>query len=111
MEVSEGSRGKKMREYNARLAKIVEGLSEAQVEEILGRPTAVMSRQRTDTPSDFFRQIGSMFRFPDEQTDVIWVYVHPHRPRVRNYVGFKAGKVLSTWRETVTQERWAELQR
>ena len=77
MASSEGSRGQMMREYNARLARVIAGLTEAQVEEILGRPTAVMSRQAGDTPSDFFRQLGSMFRFPDGDTDVIWVYVGP----------------------------------
>lgn len=111
MASSEGSRGQMMREYNARLARVIAGLTEAQVEEILGQPTAVMSRQAGDTPSDFFRQLGSMFRFPDDDTDVIWVYVDPNRPRVRNYFGFKDGSVSATWRETLTQERWEELQR
>jgi len=100
-----------MREYNARLGRIVVGLPEAAVKSILGEPTAVASRDKKATPSDLFRAMGSMFRFPDDESDAVWAYVDPNRPRVRHYIGFKRQKVCATWKETLTQERLEELQR
>jgi len=100
-----------MRENKARLARVVTSLSEREVRELLGEPTAVTRREETNTPSDFFREIGSIFRFPDDSTDIIWAYVDPYRPRVTNFIGFSKGKVLATWRDTLTQARWEELKR
>ena len=100
-----------MREYKARWARVSTGLSEHAVRELLGDPTGITTREEKATPSDFFRQIGSIFRFPDDGTDIIWAYVDPYRPRVTNFVGFQDGIVHATWRETLTQERWEELTR
>jgi hypothetical protein len=104
-------RGQLMREYNALVSKIRPGLSEAAVQELLGQPAAVAAKSAAMTPTDYFRELGSQFRFEDESADLIWVYQDPNRPRVRNYVAFKDGEVCTTWRETVTPERWKELNR
>lgn len=111
MESDSASRGQRMKDYNARLARIVAGLAESEVRAILGEPSALTSRDAKTTPTDFFREIGSIFRFPDDDTDIIWLYVDPYRPRMHHYVGFKCGEVRTTWRETLTPERWQELQR
>lgn len=111
MQDSNVPRGQLMREYKARWAQVVAGLSERDVRELLGDPTAISRREQMETPSDFFRAIGSMFRFPDDGTDVVWVYVDPHRPRVTNFIGFHSGTVQATWRDTLTQARWEELKR
>lgn len=111
MEHSNLPRGQLMREYKARLARVVAGLSEREVQEVLGEPTAITRREETNTPSDFFREIGSVLRFPDDTTDAIWAYVDPYRPRVTNFIGFRNGRVQATWRDTLTQARWQELKK
>jgi hypothetical protein len=98
-----------MREYRDRLARIESGLSQPEVERILGGPESVTSRDSMATPTDFFRALGSVFRFPDDETDVVWIYTDPYRPRVRHFIGFHKGRVTAVWRETLTQERWQEL--
>jgi len=98
-----------MRDYNALVSKVRPGLSEAEIQALLGKPGTVAAKSATMSPTDFFRELGSQFRFEDESAEVIWVYQDPHRPRVRNYVGFKDGKVCATWRETLTPDRWKEL--
>lgn len=103
------SKGELMREYNRRLASVTAGLRQEDVRAILGEPTAITSRAEISAPSDFFRGIGSDFRFPDDETDLVWIFSDPYRPRVSHYVGFSAGRVRAIWKETLTEERWNEI--
>lgn len=109
MESDNTQRGQKMREYKALWSHLRTGMSVSEVRGLLGEPTATMKRDEIETPSDFFRAIGSMFRFPDEDADLVWAYVDPYRPRVTNFIGFSNDKVQATWRDTLTPARWSEL--
>jgi hypothetical protein len=107
----EKPRGQLMKAYNEHIARIVPGLSQRDVEGILGVPAVVTARDDSSAPSDFFREIGSMFEFEDEDADLVWIFVDPYRARVRHHIGFREGKVCASWKETLTKERLEELRR
>lgn len=91
--------GDQVREYKAKLARVVPGLSPAEVRNIMGEPQAILPRAAKPTPSDQLRALGSMFQFEDADADLVWVYQDPLRPRFRQCVAFKDDVVCARWRE------------
>jgi len=91
--------GNQVREYKAKLARIVPGLSEDDVKSILGQPTSVLSRDEKETGSDVMRELGSSFRFGDDATETVWSYQDPLRPRFFFNIGFSKGVVCGCWKE------------
>ncbi len=78
----------------------VPGTTAEAVRELLGIPTAVRLPDAHATPADVFRSIGSSFQLPGDDLDQIWAYVDPLRPRITHLIGFRAGRVATSWRET-----------
>jgi hypothetical protein len=88
---------------------VCKGMLQEQVRALLGEPAEVLTPESTLTPSQAFEAAGSMFRFNDSQLDEIWAYRHKVRVRTRFFYGFRSGRVVEAWLETLTPERAAEL--
>jgi len=74
-----------------------------QLIDVLGEPDKIEAAGETVTPSRFFESIGSIFRFGDEHADIILTYIDPYRPRHRYKYGVENSRIVSTWRETVSE--------
>lgn len=85
------------------------GMLQEELRSLLGEPAEVLTPEITVTPSQAFEAAGSMFRFNDSKLEEIWAYGHKVRVRTRFLFGFRSGRVVETWRETLTPERAAEL--
>ena len=68
---------------------------------LLGEPDQIDGIEQVITPSKFFEQIGSQFRFGDQNSDVVLTFVDPYRPRKRYKFGVVGNKVESCWEEMV----------
>lgn len=86
------------------------GMLREEVRELLGEPAEVLTPESTVTPSRAFEAAGSMFRFNDSELEEIWAYGHKVRVRTRFLFGFRSGRVVQAWLETLTPERAAELE-
>ena len=73
--------------------------------ELLGQPDNIEQAEAVTTPSKFFKSIGSIFRFGDENAEKIFTYVDPYRPRIRYKFGINKGKVDSHWRESIDESQ------
>ena len=95
------SRGAAFKAFRALVAEAaVPGNTATAVRELLGSPVAVHLPGAHATPADVFRSIGSSFHFPGDDLDQIWAYTDPLRPRITYLIGFRAGLVTTSWRET-----------
>lgn len=73
--------------------------------ELLGEPDELQVGSEARKPSDFFSEMGSIFRFGDENADVVVSYADPYRNGVRYKFGVEAGKITSKWKDVATPPR------
>lgn len=85
------------------------GMSREEVRELLGEPAEVYSSNEITTPSEAFESIGSMFRAGDENLEEVWAYKNKVRVRLTYLYGFRGGKLVVSWHETISQARAEEL--
>jgi hypothetical protein len=102
-------KGEDMRRFNAQFARVTMGSGVTALKELLGEPMWVVARADTVTPSETFRQVGLNLTFGDADVEEVWVYVDPHRPRLRHCVGLSKGAVAARWKEMLSVERYREL--
>jgi hypothetical protein len=95
-----GVSGKLLRDYNRRLAMVRVGMVQAQVEEILGRPSLVLSGRPTAGPTATFASLGLHLDFGELDADEVWAFRDPYRPRRVDYFAFRSGQLCSAWRDT-----------
>ena len=71
--------------------------------ELLGKPDRVDGIEQVITPSKFFEQIGSQFRFGEQNSEYVLTFVDPYRPRRRYKFALTGEKVESSWKEMVDE--------
>ncbi len=97
------SRGAAFKAFRSLVADAsVPGNTAAAVRALLGSPAAVHLPGVHPTPADVFRSLGSSFQFPGDDLDQVWAYTDPLRPRITYLIGYRAGRVVTSWRETTT---------
>jgi hypothetical protein len=102
-------KGEDMRRYNAQLAQVTTGTGVSALKELLGVPMCIVARADTLTPSEAFRRVGLNLTFEDADVEEVWVYMDPHRPRLRHCFGLSKGSVAARWKEMLSVERYREL--
>ena len=100
--------GEEMRRYNAKVAQVTMGSSVSALKDLLGEPTCIVVRADTLTPSEAFRQVGLNLTFGNADVEEVWVYVDPHRPRLRHCFGLSKGAVAGGWKEMLSVERYRQ---
>ncbi len=76
--------------------------------ELLGEPVKIEGEEFKG-PTAFLRSIGSIFKFGDQESDTVYTYVDPYRPRNRYKFGLKKGKICSSWKEVVHESNSANI--
>ena len=97
-----GPRGPWYKKVNEAVAEACNLSSERELLELLGHPDLIVGPDKQG-PSSFFESIGSLFKFGDKGAETTYVYRDPYRPRHRYNFSLVKGKVISNWRETVTE--------
>ncbi len=79
------------------------GMEEREVRSILGSPSQTIEPRDVVTPSEAFESLGSEFRFPDQDLDTVWVYLHGTSNRRVFYLGFREGRLVTMWKATKSE--------
>lgn len=97
----DGAIGPWYRKVNERIKEAATCTSAHALIDLLGAPDRTDSAGNIITPSQFFEQIGSIFRFEDADAETVLTYVDPYRSRIRYKFGLVGEQVSSYWKETV----------
>jgi hypothetical protein len=92
-------RGELVKGFNRRIARVVAGIEESAVRDILGEPSETNSQHEIETPGNVFRSLGSTFNLDQGEIDTVWDYRDSQRPRITHRIGFSGGRVVTRWKE------------
>ena len=98
-QIIHGSKGQWYQRVNAVIDSVNEGDTLEKLVELLGEADTIHSTKNIQTPSQFFENIGSIFRFGDEMAEEVWEYQDPYRPRRRYEFYIQNGRIINIWKK------------
>ncbi len=97
-----GTPGPRYRKVNEAIAEAAACSEVTALIERLGEPDTVDDGGDVRTPSQHMAELGSRFRFDDEEAEWVLTWIDPYRPRRHYRFAISAGRVTGHWLETVS---------
>jgi len=98
----DGAPGPRYRKVNEAIAGAAACTEVTALIERLGEPDAVDEGGDVRTPSQHMAELGSRFRFDDEDAEWVLTWIDPYRPRRHYRFAISGGRVTGHWLETVS---------